>query len=267
MSRFPTANKSFGQHFLSSPTVINKITSPLPEGTDAIVEIGPGPAVLTPHLAKYNIPLYVIEMDERFVEILEPVVGPDKIFRQDALLFNWNEFLEKHKFKNIWLVSNLPYNVSVPLTLSFLRIPEIKTMTLMYQKEVAEKILPKEMRNAMGSLHALTLSQFEINHVVHAPPGAFVPPPKVDSSVLKFKRREKGFIDLPEIDHYETYLRVAFANRRKQLGGILKKEWGSDVAQKSMEAAGLSLEIRAEALTFNQVLNLYAAYTSFSSKL
>ncbi len=92
MSRFPTANKSFGQHFLSSPTVINKITSPLPEGTDAIVEIGPGPAVLTPHLAKYNIPLYVIEMDERFVEILEPVVGTDKIFRQDALFFNWNDF-------------------------------------------------------------------------------------------------------------------------------------------------------------------------------
>ena len=265
MSRFPTANKSFGQHFLSSPTVISKITNPLPTGTDAIVEIGPGPAVLTPHLVKHNLPLFVIEMDERFVEILEPVVGADKIFRQDALLFDWNDFLQKHQFKNIWLVSNLPYNVSVPLTLSFLRIPEIKTMTLMYQKEVAEKILPKDPRNAMGSLHALTLSQFEMNQVAHAPPGAFVPPPKVDSSVLNFKRRENGFIELAQIDHYENFLRTAFAQRRKQLGGILKKEWGTDIALKSMEAAGLSTEIRAEALTFNQVLNLYAAYTRFSS--
>ncbi|HLT21998.1 MAG TPA: rRNA adenine N-6-methyltransferase family protein, partial [Bacteriovoracaceae bacterium] len=77
MSRFPTANKSFGQHFLSSPTVINKITSPLPEGTDAIVEVGPGPAVLTPKLREYNLPFFVIEMDTRFVELLTPIVGDE----------------------------------------------------------------------------------------------------------------------------------------------------------------------------------------------
>src|SRR5690606_10476549 len=148
---------------------------PLPDNCDAIIEVGPGPAVLTPHLAKYNKPLFVIEMDERFVELLAPVVGAENIFRQDALEFNWNEFLSKHQFKNIWLVSNLPYNVSVPLTLAFMRIPEIKQMTLMYQKEVAEKILPKETRNSMGSLHALMKTQFELQHVVYAPPGAFVP--------------------------------------------------------------------------------------------
>src|SRR5665648_243042 len=107
--RFPMANKSFGQHFLSSPSVIIKITSPLPQGIDAIVEIGPGPAVLTPHLAKYKLPIYVIEMDERFVEILSPVVGPDHIFRQDALEFDWPHFLSEKGFKSIWLVSNLPY--------------------------------------------------------------------------------------------------------------------------------------------------------------
>ena len=95
--RFPQANKSFGQHFLSSPTVINKITSPLPHEVDAIVEIGPGPAVLTPHLAKYNLPLYVIEMDERFVELLAPVVGSENIYRQDALEFDWQKFLEEKK--------------------------------------------------------------------------------------------------------------------------------------------------------------------------
>lgn len=265
MSRFPTANKSFGQHFLSSPSVINKITSPLPVGTDAIVEIGPGPAVLTPHLAKYNLPLFVIEMDERFVEILEPVVGADKIFRQDALLFDWDDFLTKNKFNAIWLVSNLPYNVSVPLTLSFLRIPTIKSMTLMYQKEVAEKILPKDPRNAMGSLHALTLSQFEISQVVHAPPGAFVPPPKVDSLVLNFKRRETPFVELKNVDHYETFLRLVFSQRRKQLGGILKKDWGVKVATEALAATSLNSEIRAEALTFNQVLKLYEAFTHFSS--
>lgn len=262
MSRFPTANKSFGQHFLNSPTVIKKITSPLPEGVDCIVEIGPGPAVLTPHLASYGVPMYVIEMDERFVELLAPVVGADHIYRQDALEFNWPEFLEKYKFKSIWLVSNLPYNVSVPLTLSFLRIPQIKFMTLMYQKEVAQKILPNDPRNAMGSLHAMNLSQFELSHVVYAPPGAFVPPPKVDSQVLNFKRKNSPDISLDVIDHFESYLRLVFGNRRKQLGGILKKDWGADRALAIMDKAGIHTEIRAEALTYNQVLKLYEAYST-----
>lgn len=258
--RFPMANKSFGQHFLSSSTVINKITSPLPAGVDAIVEIGPGPAVLTPFLAKYNVPLFVIEMDERFVELLTPIVG-EKIYRQDALEFNWKEFLQKYKFKSIWLVSNLPYNVSVPLTLSFLRIPEISHMTLMYQKEVAQKILPNDPRNAMGSLHSLCLSQFQLSHVVYAPPGAFVPPPKVDSQVLNFKRKENPDIPLSQIDKYESYLRLIFAQRRKQLGGILKKEWGTERALECLSAAGLDPQIRSEALSYQEVLKLFAVYS------
>ena len=264
MAKFPTANKSFGQHFLNSPTVIKKITSPLPQGCDAIVEVGPGPAVLTPHLAQYNLPIFVIEMDERFVEILAPVVGAENIFRQDALEFNWPEFLKTKNFKSIWLVSNLPYNVSVPLTLAFLRIPEITQMTLMYQKEVAQKILPHDLRNAMGSLHVLMQTQFDLSHVVYAPPGAFFPPPKVDSQVLNFKRKATPLIPLSDIDTFEIFLRLMFANRRKQLGGILRKEWGAEKTIHSMELAGLSLEIRAEALTLNQVLKLYEISSSYS---
>lgn len=254
--KFPMANKSFGQHFLNSPTVINKITSPLPEGVDCIVEIGPGPAVLTPHLVKYGKPVFVIEMDERFVELLAPVVGAENIYRQDALLFDWNKFLEEKGFKSIWLVSNLPYNVSVPLTLSFLRIPQITHMTLMYQKEVAQKILPNDPRNAMGSLHVMCRSQFDLKHVVYAPPGAFVPPPKVDSQVLGFSRKN-GDVSLAEIDAFESFLRLAFGNRRKQLGGILKGEWGAEKTQERLAKAGISPLVRAEALTFEQVLKLF----------
>ncbi len=265
MSKFPTANKSFGQHFLNSPTVIKKITSPFPETCDSIVEVGPGPAVLTPLLASYDKPIYVIEMDERFVELLAPVVGAENIYRQDALDFDWNNFLQQKKHKSIWLVSNLPYNVSVPLTLAFLRIPEITQMTLMYQKEVAQKILPNDMRNAMGSLYVLMQSQFDVTHVVYAPPGAFFPPPKVDSQVLTFKRKASPLIPLSEVDNFESYLRLVFANRRKQLGGILRKEWGAQMATQCMNGAGLSMEIRAEALTLNQVLKLYEIFSSYSS--
>jgi 16S rRNA (adenine1518-N6/adenine1519-N6)-dimethyltransferase len=265
MSKFPVANKSFGQHFLNSPTVIQKITSPLPENCDAIVEVGPGPAVLTPHLARYGKPLFVIEMDERFVELLSPVVGPLNIFRQDALEFNWPQFLEQHQFKSIWLVSNLPYNVSVPLTLNFLRIPQIKNMTLMYQKEVAEKILPKDLRNSMGSLHVLMKTQFELKHVVYAPPGAFVPPPKVDSQVLHFSRKDQPLIPLDKLDDFEAFLRLIFGNRRKQLGGILRKEWGVEKTTHVLATLPLNPEIRSEALSFEQVLKLYETADRFPS--
>jgi len=265
MAKFPVANKSFGQHFLNSPTVISKITSPLPEDCDAIVEVGPGPAVLTPHLASYGKSIFVIEMDERFVELLSPVVGADHIFRQDALEFNWPDFLEKHQFKSIWLVSNLPYNVSVPLTLNFMRIPQIKHMTLMYQKEVAEKILPKDLRNSMGSLHVLMKTQFELKHVAYAPPGAFVPPPKVDSQVLHFCRKINPLISFDKLDDFEAFLRLIFGNRRKQLGGILRKEWGVEKTTQVLAALPLNPEIRSEALRFEQVLKLYetAAHYSF----
>jgi 16S rRNA (adenine1518-N6/adenine1519-N6)-dimethyltransferase len=261
MGRFPTANKSFGQHFLASPTVISKITAPLPEATEAIVEVGPGPAVLTPRLAEYGLPTFVIEMDERFVELLAPIVGAERVFRQDALLFDWPGFLGKEKLSSVWLVSNLPYNVSVPLTLSFLRIPAITSMTLMYQKEVAEKILPKDLRNSMGSLHVLCRTQFELSHVVYAPPGAFVPPPKVDSQVLHFQRKEVPDVQLSQIDEFEAMLRLVFGQRRKQLGGILKKEWGAEKTLKSLDHAGLDAQIRAESISYEQVLKLFEAYS------
>jgi 16S rRNA (adenine1518-N6/adenine1519-N6)-dimethyltransferase len=147
----------------------------------------------------------------------------------------------------------------VPLTLSFLRIPEIHDMTLMYQKEVAEKIYPKDLRNSMGSLLAMCASQFHVSHVVHAPPGAFVPPPKVDSQVLGFRRRETPLVPLSEIDRYEKFLRLAFGQRRKQLGGILRAEWGTEKTEASFREAEIPMTIRAEALTMEQVLALYSA--------
>lgn len=259
MSRFPEANKKFGQHFLSSPHVITKITGTLPPGSDAIVEVGPGPAVLTPKLASHGLPVHVLEMDERFGELLAPVVGEENVHMGDALEFNWKAFLEVTKFRSLWLVSNLPYNVSVPLTLSFLRIPEITHMTLMYQKEVAEKIFPREQKNSMGSLLAMCVSQFEVRHVVHAPPGAFVPPPKVDSQVLGFKRRETPLIPLSEIDQFEKFLRLVFGQRRKQLGGIVRPVWGAENTETAFRETKISPTIRAEALTLPEVLSLYQA--------
>ena len=199
-------------------------------------------------------------MDARFVELLEPIVGPDHVYREDALEFNWSNFLSKFKYKNIWLVSNLPYNVSVPLTLSFLRIHQIINMTLMYQKEVADKILPRDPRNSMGSLHMMAISQFHLSNVVHAPP-------KVDSQVLSFSRRNSPLVPLEQIDLFEKFLRIIFSNRRKQLGGILKKELGEARAKIILEDSHIQGEIRSEALQLEKVLKLYEIFHRTSSSL
>jgi phospholipid N-methyltransferase len=86
MSRFPTADKRFGQHFLHSPHVIKAITTDLPAGCDAIIEVGPGPAVLTPSLKEHGLPIYAFEMDKRFTEILTEVVGENN--RSGDLVIN-----------------------------------------------------------------------------------------------------------------------------------------------------------------------------------
>jgi 16S rRNA (adenine1518-N6/adenine1519-N6)-dimethyltransferase len=258
MGHFPQADKKFGQHFLHSPHVIKAITQDLPTFEfDAIIEVGPGPAVLTPYLKSHNKPLYLFEMDKRFRETLEAVVGADHLVLADALEVNWEEFLSERKIKSAWLVSNLPYNVSVPLTLSFMQCPRITKMTLMYQKEVAEKFNPREQKNSMSSLYALASIFFETKRLVDVPPGAFQPPPKVMSQVLSFARKEESLVKLNDWDKLEEFLRLVFQNRRKQLQGILKERINKSLLDEFWRENQIPSTIRAEALTLSDLLKLW----------
>lgn len=261
-SRFPKANKSFGQHFLTSSKVIQSITQFVENETDAIVEVGPGPAVLTPHLAHHKLPFYVIEMDKRFSDRLLSYVKEECFFREDALKFDWHSFLKQYHHQSIWLVSNLPYNISVPLTLKFLKVPEIKSMTLMYQKEVAQKILPKDLKNQMNSLYVLIKTQFEVKHLVDAPPGAFTPSPKVQSQVLSFTRKKHEDISLHELHYFERFLRDLFSQRRKQLGSLLKKILNPELVHSALASLEIDFKMRSESLSYEQVLQLYLQFKS-----
>lgn len=257
MSRFPQADKRLGQHFLSSPHVINAITQDIPAGIDAIVEVGPGPAVLTPHLAKHGLPLYAVEMDERFVEILKGVIPEERIHLGDALAIDWAKFFEDRGIKRAWMVSNLPYNVSVPLTLAFMREAGFQRLTLMYQKEVAEKFNPRDQKNGMSSLNALASTFFKVARVVDVPPGAFVPPPKVMSQVLRFDRLQESAVPLSEWPLLEEFMRELFQNRRKQLQGVIKARIPNEAFEQFCREEELPFTVRAEALALVQVLKLY----------
>jgi 16S rRNA (adenine1518-N6/adenine1519-N6)-dimethyltransferase len=260
----PTADKSLGQHFLKDQNVIKRITSDFDGIIEAAVEIGPGPGILTESLAeratKDNLPFFVIEKDERFPEYLRQFITNDQITLTDALAVNLQDFFAEKGIlgKKIWLVSNLPYNISTPLLVNFLQAPDIRFMTLMFQKEVADKVFPfATTRNFMGSLHALSMAFFDCELLLKVPPGAFNPPPKVDSAVLTMKRKENPLVPLSEFNQYEKFLRKLFAQKRKQLGGLLKSSFDQALIAKSFEELSIPLTIRAEALTLDQVIDLY----------
>ena len=261
MGKLPKANKDLGQHFLKDKTVIQKIMDDAPEDFDAIVEVGPGPGVLTTPLNDFERPLYLIEMDARFEEMLQ-LSNVEEIFFQDAMQFEWDKFLQDKdlKGKKIWLVSNLPYNVSSQLFAGFCRVPEITAMTLMYQKEVGEKTVLREgVKNQMNSLLMLSSAFFDAKSITKVSPGAFLPPPKVDSIVVGYKRKEP-LVPLSNFKTYEAFLRKLFSFKRKQIGSVLRS-WpeGKELAQK-LEENGFDLRTRAEALSQDQVMDLYLWY-------
>jgi 16S rRNA (adenine1518-N6/adenine1519-N6)-dimethyltransferase len=261
----PSADKSLGQHFLRDQSIIQKICTDFASEASAIVEIGPGPGILTEHLAELGLPFYVIEMDTRFGVYLDQFIKSEQVTMGDALQIHLSQFFQEKGIadKKIWLVSNLPYNVASPLLVNFLQAPEIKYMTLMFQKEVADKVFPfATTKNFMSSLLVLTQSYFECSLLAKVPPGAFAPPPKVDSAVLTMTRRETPLVPLAEFRTLEKFLRQMFSQKRKQMGGVLKSYYLPEKIQESFKSCDIPVTLRAEALTLDQSLELYRTLRS-----
>jgi 16S rRNA (adenine1518-N6/adenine1519-N6)-dimethyltransferase len=256
---FPSANKKLGQHFLVSQKVIQAIVGSRPPEHDAILEIGPGPAVITKPLSEIKMPLHVIEMDDRFVPNLKELMPEENILLKDMLEVDLDTLPWMKKYHHWWVVSNLPYNVGVPITLKLFRSKSCEHLTLMMQKEVALKFLPREPKE-MNSLQALSHFFFHVERVIHVPPGAFVPPPQVDSEVLAFHRLKDPLVPLEEWNEVEAFFRILFAHPRKQIGGILKKSFPQFDFDQVFRDIMIPKEIRAEALNLKEVKQLYVAF-------
>lgn len=269
MSRLPYANKNLGQHFLRDQGVIKKITQDFADSCQGIIEVGPGPGILSVELAKIKKNYLVIEKDTRFNEHLTPHLSAENIFFTDALKIDYQNFCDNNfpGMKDIWLVSNLPYNISVPLLLRFLQAPSIKFMTLMMQKEVAEKIFAphsKKGNKNKGSLMFLAENYFEVSTLCQVPPGAFVPPPKVQSSVLSFTRRPSPLVSLEDFPSFEDFLRKLFSQRRKTLQNVFKSFFPAVNAGDLMAflgTIGKSNSDRAETLDFEEIHKLFSFTT------
>lgn len=266
MSKLPIANKDLGQHFLKDDTVIEKITTDFSEISDVILEVGPGPAVLTKELAKLEKPFAVVEKDRRMDEYLKEHVEEKNIFFMDALKLDETELLEKLSWekRKIWLVSNLPYNVASPLIVNFIQWKSISHMTLMVQKEVGLKLIGKSAKGKddMNSLHALCSSFYEVSELCKVPPGAFMPPPKVDSMVVSFNKRETPEIPPEDFKKYEKFLRALFRFRRKQVYNVLKSQYDPEKLEEAFTRCNISRTLRAETFKRADIQLLYSQLTS-----
>jgi len=266
LNKLPRANKDLGQHFLKDKAVIEKITNDFADEADVILEVGPGPAVLTRELVNHKKPLAVVEKDERMEEYLLDFVSRENIFFMDALKLNEKELLENLNWENrrLWLVSNLPYNVASPLIVNFLSWTSIDQMTLMVQKEVGLKIIGRSAKNKdeMSSLHALCSAFFEVSELCKVAPGAFLPPPKVDSLVVSFKRRVDPKISIEELPKFEKFLRKLFQFRRKQVYNVLKSHYQAEVLDKAFTDCDIPRTARAETFNRATIQLLYSCLNS-----
>jgi 16S rRNA (adenine1518-N6/adenine1519-N6)-dimethyltransferase len=256
-----SADKRFGQHFLLDLNVTRKIArlaGPLQD--TAVLEVGPGPGGLTRALLEEGARVVAIEKDRRFIDMLQELAAPAQgrlsIVEADALQADQAALLAQHAPDlPARVVANLPYNVATPLLIDWLTGRfQPASMTLMFQKEVADRIAAACGSNAYGRLSVLAQALCEAQVVMRLPARAFTPPPKVDSAVVRLDRRADG-PDTALTARLETVTRHAFGQRRKMLRSSLKPIGGEAL----LAAAEVDPNARAEVVDVAGFLRLATA--------
>ncbi|EKE10513.1 MAG: dimethyladenosine transferase [uncultured bacterium] len=253
------AKKSLGQNFLCDPHILQRIVeSAAPLENHAVIEIGPGPGGLTREIIKTPCrELILIEQDERCLPFLEVLrihfKGRFSLLNQDALTVSLHTLGDPPRK----VIANLPYNVSVPLLIKMLEyMDDFESLTLMFQKEVAERLTAKPSTPNYGRLSVMCQWKAKVQKLFDLPPGAFTPSPKVTSTVLhltpRFPREDISWAVL------EKVTKAAFSHRRKMLRSSLKSLTLSPLTL--LEKTHINPESRAETLTVQDFCHLAQEY-------
>lgn len=251
------ANKSFGQHFLLDLNITRKIARLAGELEGVrVIEVGPGPGGLTRALLEAGARVTAIEKDPRFLPLLEALGaaadGRLTLVEGDALKVDQLRIADGEPTK---VISNLPYNVGTPLLISWLTGPfRPASMTLMFQREVAQRIVAEAGSDAYGRLAVIAQATAHAQIVMDLPARAFTPPPKVASAVVHLI----PLADPPSptvLKALEKVTAAAFGQRRKMLRSSLKTLGGEALC----ETAGLDPNARAEVIPIDGFLRLAAA--------
>lgn len=214
--------KHLGQHFLKDLNIARKIADTLSGyAYKNVLEIGPGMGVLTQFLLEKDFDTYVVEIDEESVHFLEnnfPQLE-EKIFSNDFLKMNLSDYFDEEP---VAIIGNFPYNISSQIVFKAIenktQIPEFAGM---FQKEVAKRIAADPGSKIYGIISVLTQAFYDVEYLFTVPPSVFNPPPKVESGVIRFVRKENYTLDVDEKMFFRV-VKTAFNQRRKTMRNSLK---------------------------------------------
>jgi len=213
--------KSLGQHFLHDPGYLARIVTAIrPAADDLMVEIGPGQGALTRPLLEKLDHLHVVEIDRDLVAHLSQAFPPERltIHTADALTFDFASLGTPLR-----VVGNLPYNISSPLLFHLADYAgKIKDLHFMLQKEVVNRMAAAPDTPDYGRLSVMLQARFQVMKLFNVPPGAFNPPPKVDSAVVRLVPLSVEAIPYRDAERFAEIVARAFGQRRKTLRNTLK---------------------------------------------
>lgn len=279
MTRVIKAKKSLGQNFLTGQRVARRIidaVSPLP--TDVIIEIGPGTGALTRMLVERSGYVEAVEIDACLADELRRSVKAENlsIVTADALSLDWMKLITNAKSKlhfpgpadkdrrHVRIVANLPYYISTPIIEKLLSLRvRLFDMTLMLQKEVADRITTGPGSKEYGSLSVMVQYYCIASKLFEVPPSAFTPAPKVQSAVIRLTVRERPAVQVADEARFFALVRAAFAQRRKTILNNLKAASRalefSEPLDSALEAASVAPQRRAETLSLAEFAALSRA--------
>lgn len=263
--------KKFGQNFLIDSHVLDKIVSAAGiTKDDFVLEIGPGIGTMTQYLAASARKVFAVEIDKALIPILEDTLKEFdnvQVINQDILKVDIKKLAEEHNDgKPIKVVANLPYYITTPIIMGLFESEVlIDSITVMVQKEVADRMKVGPGTKDYGALSLAVQYYAEPYIVANVPPNCFMPRPKVGSAVIRLTRHEKPPVEVADEKLMFRLIRASFNQRRKTLANGLNNSpelsYSKEEIQQTIEKCGFKAGIRGEALTLEDFAKLANAFS------
>ncbi len=262
------ANKSLGQNFLINNEVVENIVSSSEiSKEDMIIEIGPGLGTLTKYLLEKAGKVLCVELDTKMIKILQARFSQYdnfELINADILKVNLNEIISQNKkegkIKNVKVVANLPYYITTPIIMKLLEEKlDIKSITVMIQKEVADRLIEIPGGKNTGAITHTVYYYCKSEKIMEVPNSSFIPEPEVTSEVIKLNLRSKPAVDIENTKVMFMIIKSAFMQRRKTLLNALtntKVFINKEEGIKILKTLNLKENIRAEELSIQDFANI-----------
>lgn len=248
MKTFAAPRKALGQNFLQDPNIINKIVAALNiKAGETVVEIGPGRGALTELILPLADAFHLVEFDRDLVGYWQSRAQTESnltVHEADILKFDLQTVIQ-HQKEPIKVIGNLPYNISSPVLFHLMNYADnISSQVVMLQKEVVQRMSASPGGKDYGRLSVMLQQRYDIEYLFTVPPGAFFPPPKVESAIARLT--PLATIPHPVHDHvlFQSLVKQAFSQRRKTLRNTLK----GLLTSVQIESVGVNPAARAETL-------------------